>query len=54
MTPILSSVFSSKNANAAARAVASVSIVGGLMVNSRGKLQLPKNTSNNVVKSKFS
>lgn len=50
MTPILSSVFSSKNANAAARAVASVSIVGGLMVNSRGKLQLPKNTSNNVVK----
>ncbi|MDA9631605.1 hypothetical protein N9T03_00130 [Bacteroidota bacterium] len=50
MTPILSSVFSSKNANAAARAVASVSIVGGLMVNARGKLQLPKNTSNNVVK----
>jgi hypothetical protein len=50
MTPILSSVFSSKNANSAARAVASVSIVGGLMVNARGKLQLPKNTSNNVVK----
>lgn len=50
MTPILSSVFSSKNANSAARALASVSIVGGLMVNARGKLQLPKNTSNNVVK----
>lgn len=51
MTPILPSVFSSKNANAAARALASVTIVGGLLVNSKGKLQLPKNTSNNVMNS---
>tara|TARA_B100001113_G_C20973430_1_gene562863 strand:- start:65 stop:904 length:840 start_codon:yes stop_codon:yes gene_type:complete len=50
MTEILPSVFSSKNANAAARALASTTIVGGLMVNSKGKLQLPKNTSNNVIK----
>jgi hypothetical protein len=50
MTSILPSIFSSKNKNVAARALSSLTVIGGLIVNAKGKLQLPKNTSNNVVK----
>ena len=50
MTPILPSVFSSKNANAAAKALSSLTLVGGLIVNAKEKRQLPKNTSNNFMK----